>query len=400
MNLLDALSGLGTVLDTPGAMLRTGLAGENPLDAVFDTEKRVSGRELLEKYGLAGANEDQGWVPDLGDLGGFAAEMVLDPTNLIGGGLLAKLLGTAGKAKAANRAIEAANTLSKEQRAMGFMPEEVAKLTKIVDETGAPKRVYHGTARVWEGPPDASKWNDKSLYGPGHYTTDAPTIASEYVGKGEADLVNDVLLSDQRLPDLHNRRRIARQHAQRAGQLHDDVKHERAWRISDRLDEQIADRHDQIRNDALAPAVKMNYIDARNPFQEARTYPVMDLSDKAPGTILDKFAKGQLERVADAIDEGDDLFANTLLSVKGSELLDALGNHSAPALKAAGYDAINHAGGRQTGGMAHNVTIALDPSQVYLPYIAKELQELQRVANPNSLLALLGGKNLLQQQHE
>ena len=83
MNLLDALSGLGTVLDTPGAMLRTGLAGENPLDAVFDTEKRVSGRELLEKYGLAGANEDQGWVPDLGDLGGFAAEMVLDPTNLI-----------------------------------------------------------------------------------------------------------------------------------------------------------------------------------------------------------------------------------------------------------------------------------------------------------------------------
>ena len=109
MNLLDALAGLGTVLDTPGAMLRTGLAGENPLEAVFDTDKRISGRELLERYGLVGENEDQGWIPDAGDLGGFAAEMVLDPTNLIGGGLLAKLMGKAGKAKAANRAISSLN---------------------------------------------------------------------------------------------------------------------------------------------------------------------------------------------------------------------------------------------------------------------------------------------------
>lgn len=104
MDVMDLISTLGTVLDTPGAMVRTGLAGENPLSAVFDTDKRVSGRQLLERYGLAGKNEDQGWVPDAGDLGGFVAEMVLDPTNLIGGGLLSRLMGKAGKAKAANAA--------------------------------------------------------------------------------------------------------------------------------------------------------------------------------------------------------------------------------------------------------------------------------------------------------
>ena len=107
MNLLDALSGIGTVLDTPGAMLRTGLAGENPFAAVFDTDKRVSGRDLLERYGLADENEDQGWIPDLGDLGGFAAEILLDPTNLLGGAGLAKRLMGISKAKKANQTINA-----------------------------------------------------------------------------------------------------------------------------------------------------------------------------------------------------------------------------------------------------------------------------------------------------
>lgn len=141
MNLLDILGGVGNVLDTPGRVTRTALAGKNPLSALFDPEQGVSGRQLLEQYGLAGENIDQGWMPDAGDIGGFAAETLLDPTNLIGGGFLAKLLGKAKGAKAANKGIEAANALSQSQRAAGFMPEEIANLTHLVDETGAPKAV-------------------------------------------------------------------------------------------------------------------------------------------------------------------------------------------------------------------------------------------------------------------
>ena len=137
MNLLDALSGIGTVLDTPGAMLRTGLAGENPFAAVFDTDKRVSGRDLLERYGLADENEDQGWIPDMGDIGGFAAEMLLDPTNLIGGLGLAKRMMGISKAKTANRATQSLLDA-------GAMSDELARKTRIrniADGLSGPARV-------------------------------------------------------------------------------------------------------------------------------------------------------------------------------------------------------------------------------------------------------------------
>jgi hypothetical protein len=106
MNLLDILGYAGDVLDTPGRLTRTALAGRNPFPALFDPQQGVSGRQLLEHYGLVGPNEDQGWIPDAGDLGGFAAETILDPTNLIGGGMLAKLLAKAKKARTSNAALD------------------------------------------------------------------------------------------------------------------------------------------------------------------------------------------------------------------------------------------------------------------------------------------------------
>lgn len=97
--LLDILNTVGQVADTPGAFARTALAGQNPFESVFDTEKRVSGRDLLERYGLLDANQEG---LDLGDVAGFATEFVTDPMNLIG-------LGLAGKAGMANKAIRAGN---------------------------------------------------------------------------------------------------------------------------------------------------------------------------------------------------------------------------------------------------------------------------------------------------
>ena len=68
----------------------------------------------------------------------FAAELLSDPLNIVGGGLLAKGLKGAKAAKAANAESQAL-------RAMGAMPEEIAKLTKVVDEAGNPLKMYHGT---------------------------------------------------------------------------------------------------------------------------------------------------------------------------------------------------------------------------------------------------------------
>jgi hypothetical protein len=99
MNLLDILGYAGDVLDTPGRLTRTALAGRNPFAAVFDPSKGVSGRDLMQQYGMVGENQDG---LDGGDVGGFLAEMLLDPTNLIGGGLLARLMSKSSKAKQAN----------------------------------------------------------------------------------------------------------------------------------------------------------------------------------------------------------------------------------------------------------------------------------------------------------
>ena len=146
---MDILGGVGDVLDTPGRFTRTALAGRNPFATVFDPSKGVSGRDLLQQYGMVGENQDG---LDGGDIGGFLAEMALDPTNLIGGGLLARLI---QKSKpnwfhATNRAGVAADTLRpstgralKEPKAVYFAssPNEAIRSTGKAADQVIPARI-------------------------------------------------------------------------------------------------------------------------------------------------------------------------------------------------------------------------------------------------------------------
>jgi hypothetical protein len=90
------LSDLFWVLDTPGAMARGALSDglQGATNALSQTEEeRVSGRDLLRQYGLAG--EEDNWGNFFGGLG---AEVVLDPLAWATGGV--KSLTGAGKAAA------------------------------------------------------------------------------------------------------------------------------------------------------------------------------------------------------------------------------------------------------------------------------------------------------------
>jgi hypothetical protein len=73
----SGLSGLGYILDTPGALARGILAGK-PLSVFGSSEERVSGRDLARQYGLAG--DEDGW---LNFAGGLGVEVLTDPLTYL-----------------------------------------------------------------------------------------------------------------------------------------------------------------------------------------------------------------------------------------------------------------------------------------------------------------------------
>lgn len=120
--IMSGLETAGYVLDTPGALLRGLLAGR--------AGERVGGRELLETWGVLGENQ-AGF--DAGDVAGFGAEMLLDPLNLVGGGLVKRGLGLADDAADASRSVKASTT----QRQL--LPETVQKINKWATEGADPR---------------------------------------------------------------------------------------------------------------------------------------------------------------------------------------------------------------------------------------------------------------------
>lgn len=109
---LSMLGYVGSTFDKPGAAVRGLLAGQpdqllnlipfSDTLGITDEADRVSGRDLLEQYGMLGSN-----TPglDFGDVAGFAAEVGLDPLTYLSFG--ASALTKAG------RAADAAGTLAK-----------------------------------------------------------------------------------------------------------------------------------------------------------------------------------------------------------------------------------------------------------------------------------------------
>jgi hypothetical protein len=87
-----ALEVAGKVLDTPGAIARGVLAGDPLSGFSWDSDRRVTGKELLEQYGLLKPKDD----PYFSTFAGLAAEIATDPFSIISGP--ANALTKAGKA--------------------------------------------------------------------------------------------------------------------------------------------------------------------------------------------------------------------------------------------------------------------------------------------------------------
>lgn len=96
---LNAVEVLGKVLDYPGAVARGVLAGDPLSGFSWDLDRRVSGRELLESYGLL--NKDSN--PWLATGAGIAAEIATDPLAIF----------SVAPLKVAGKAAQAAGILDK-----------------------------------------------------------------------------------------------------------------------------------------------------------------------------------------------------------------------------------------------------------------------------------------------
>lgn len=107
--LLNALDYASETLDKPGRAIRGLIAGRpdelknlipfSDTMGITNPDKSVSGRQLLETYGLVPPDEE-GF--DMGDLGGFAAELLTDPLTWAGIGAGQRMLGLRKAAEAAN----------------------------------------------------------------------------------------------------------------------------------------------------------------------------------------------------------------------------------------------------------------------------------------------------------
>lgn len=115
----SGLAGLGWILDTPGSFVRgtiSGIAEGNPLKgfqtALSSSDQRVSGRDLLRQFGMAG--QEDGWL-NFGT--GLATEIITDPLFYLNP---AAILGrgattTAGRAAARAGMLDDVKVLARKQ---------------------------------------------------------------------------------------------------------------------------------------------------------------------------------------------------------------------------------------------------------------------------------------------
>lgn len=315
--LLDAILGFGSgvlnILDMPGSYLRGALGGR--------LGERLSGRDMLEEWGILDENQE-GF--DGGDVAGFGADVLLDPLNALGGAGLLRGLSKIGKH----------NKTSEALRAAGAMPEEVAALTRLADESG-PMRFYHGTANPVErfsglDPSLAGTRTDPGWYGKGVYSSGPrhPDVAAQYAFPPEGPYTKD-------------------------------------------------------------SKVLMGFVDSRNPFVvDIGKKPVpMEFDDLLPANVSERLQGDLASHVAPM--DADDAFGWSSIGPGQEMLKDKVRSESiAKALKEAGHDAVSII----LDGHPLEVA-AFNGNQLYEPFLAPALRSRREMA---PLLAALLGYNTLQ----
>lgn len=429
VDLWDILEWAGYIADTPGALTRGALAGR--------PGQRVGGREMLEDWGLLGANQEG---IDTGDVLGLGAEFLLDPLNLLGGAGLWKGLGKVDD-------VARANTQAQRLLDMGAMPEDIARATRLADEAGTPARYYHGTAApefgIREFAPDPGSGN---WMGKGTYFTDDPGVVKSYqkfdksgsilpgsegferIKKAAEDVAAeknyplDILFGNATYDEsslvnlLENPGNINPENYifdHIANNIEDyysknvrpDLSRTHAGMAAQEFIEEARNKYDLIKPPP-APRTMMAYIDSRKPFDldapvggiEANR--IIDVAAKPYGGSISRLGTSHVRDFANKL--GDDLTGGDLWN----SLLVGMGHTPddiTDVLRNSGYDSLVHGPGTsETLERLHGVPVNMDPyaeivpfspSQIYAPYIAPN-QQARPIGDILAAL-LMGGHNTI-----
>lgn len=212
--------------------------------------------------------------------------------------------------------------------------------TRVLDGTGKPKVVYHGTGNGFQSFTDVpDKDADFLLFGPSYYFTEDPAVASTYA-KGS----------------IHDR--IAETEAK--------IEKYRAWIANNPQDPKVETAREVLKQEEYS----LGYLRQQPDTGGANVRPARLMIER-PYDIDQAVDQGEVDRLFKlAGAEGSEYRRRVTDGARNEDVYNALwaalGNKAKVnrVLQAAGYDGITHIGGNRMGDVEHRVWIAFDRKQV------------------------------------
>lgn len=245
-------------------------------------------------------------------------------------------------------------------------PDSALKDTKVLDENGNAKIVYHGTSTAID---QFSLDFDGggNLMGPGFYFTEDPTVASGYTKKNGFDIERLQKSIETRKKSVATLEQAIKESVENKldpiniNKLRMELDAQRKF-----LDIEIEDLNKQ------APNVTRVKLNIRNPFDADKYYTIEEankiLKEAGVEDLFESFNRdpnNPLQQIPFDARDGQGAIYHGFDDII-QKIIDEGGYDSIPtALKSAGYDGITHAGGMRIGNKAHKVWIAFDPKQIH-----------------------------------
>ncbi len=249
--------------------------------------------------------------------------------------------------------------------------------SKVVDENGKPKAMYHGGKFIDFNSFDPAKDSGENLYGKGFYFTESPGIASSYASKG---------IEYNWAPDKSKTERLLMERIREAAQKDPNINAEgfryyaeNHWKYGPQVWEEAGvDVSDLIDYKGSQPGVMPVYVSLENPLDLRSHEGVKEFSKKALKLLKDPDFITQWANEADAgiTPEAREAMVSyfsrpDLIPAKPAHIdrwIASATNQKTSILsdfaRMLGYDGIIHEGGHLIGDENHMVAIAFDPKQI------------------------------------